>query len=120
MKALSLAFTLVAASFATACATPPSSDPSAVESACAQHCSSDLATCGSGFKLFPIVQQKQCNDAYDVCIKGCPARKAELSPSGAVTPSTGARLKELDELLKSGAITKEEYDAKRKAILASL
>ena len=120
MKPLSLAFALVAAVFATACATPPSSDPSAVESACAQHCSSDLATCGSGFKLFPIVQQKQCNDVYDVCIKGCPARKVEIFPSGAVTPSTSTRLRELDELLKSGVITKEEYDAKRKAILSSL
>ena len=120
MKLLTLAFALAAALAVVACATPPSSDPSAVESACAQRCSSDLATCGSGFKLFPIVQQKQCNDVYDVCIKGCPARKADVSPNGAGAQSTTARLKELDELLKSGAISKEEYDAKRKAILASL
>ena len=120
MKLLSMVFAVAAVLAASACATPPSSDPSSVESACAQHCSSDLATCGSGFKLFPIVQQKQCNDAYDVCIKGCPARKPEASTGGAGVQSTGARLKELDELFKSGAITKEEYDAKRKAILSSL
>jgi hypothetical protein len=117
MKLLSMALTVAAVIAATSCATPPTSDPSSVESICAQHCSSDLATCGSGFKLFPIVQQKQCNDVYDVCIKGCPARKAEASNGGARGQSAGARLMELDELLKSGAISKEEYDAKRKAIL---
>lgn len=56
------------------CASPPKSNPSLVESGCAQQCSSNLATCSSGFKLFPVVQQKQCNDNYDVCIKGCPLR----------------------------------------------
>ena len=115
-----MSFTVAVVCAISACATPPSSDPSKVESACAQHCSSDLATCSSGFKMFPIVQQKQCNDAYDVCIKGCPARNAETAPSGSGTPSIAARLKELDELLKSGAISQNEYDAKRKAILASL
>ena len=56
------------------CASPPTADPSKVEVACAQQCSGHLATCSSGFKLFPIVQQKQCNDTFDVCVKGCPAR----------------------------------------------
>lgn len=38
------------------------------------------------------------------------------------TPPTdiAARLKELDDLYKSGLITKEEYDKKRQAILSSL
>jgi hypothetical protein len=102
------------------CATPPSSNPSTVETGCAQQCSAYLATCSSGFKLFPIVQQKQCNDTYDVCIKGCPARTPESSQAKSVPPSTSERLNKLEELFKSGAIAKDEYDAKRKEILGSL
>ena len=118
MKVRFLACTL--AVFAAGCATPPSSDPSTVESGCALQCSANLATCSSGFKFFPIVQQKQCNDTYDVCIKGCPARTAETAAAKSVAPSTAERLKKLEELFKSGAITKDEYDAKRKEILGSL
>ena len=102
------------------CATPPTANPSAVESTCAQQCSTNLATCSAGFKLFPIVQQKQCNDNYDICIRGCPARVPDGGQTKSSTLSTSERLAKLDELLKSGAITKEEYDAKRKAILDSL
>ena len=102
------------------CATPPSADPSTVESACAQECSSDLATCSAGFKLFPIVQQKQCNDTYDVCIKGCPPRTAESAVSKPVSQTTAERLRRLDELYKAGTITKDEYEAKRKEILNAL
>lgn len=36
------------------------------------------------------------------------------------TPSVIKRLKELDALLKSGAVTQSEYDAKRKEILDSI
>lgn len=95
------------------CATPPSSDPSVVDASCAQQCSSNLATCSSGFKFFPVVQQKQCNDNYDVCIKGCPARSAAVSPAA-------ERLKALEDLRKSGSVSEAEYAAKRKAILESL
>ena len=102
------------------CATPPASDPSTVESDCALQCSAHLATCSSGFKFFPIVQQKQCNDTYDICIKGCPARAAETATAKPVPQSAAERLKKLDELFKSGAITKDEYDAKRKEILGSI
>ena len=118
MKVRFLVCTLVV--LTAGCATPPSSDPSTVESGCAQQCSANLATCSSGFKFFPIVQQKQCNDNYDVCIKGCPARAAETAAAKPVPQSTAERLKKLDELFKSGAITKDEYDAKRKEILGSL
>ena len=116
MKVRFLACTLVV--LAAGCATPPSSDPSTVESGCALQCSANLATCSSGFKFFPIVQQKQCNDTYDICIKGCPARAAETAKPA--PQSVAERLKKLDELFKSGAITKDEYDAKRKEILGSL
>ena len=118
MKVRFLVCTLVV--LTAGCATPPSSDPSTVESGCAQQCSANLATCSSGFKFFPIVQQKQCNDNYDVCIKGCPARAAETAAAKPVPQSTAERLKKLDELFKSGAITKDEYDAKRNEILGSL
>ena len=104
----------------TGCATPPSADPSTVEVACAQQCSTSLATCSSGFKLFPVVAQKQCNDTYDVCIKGCPARVADAAMSKPTSPSAAERLKKLEELFKAGAVTKEEYDVKRKEILSSL
>jgi hypothetical protein len=97
------------------CATPPKANPSLVEAGCAQQCSTNLSTCSAGFKMFPVVQQKQCNDTYDVCIKGCPARS-----SGQPSATAAARLKELDALLASGAISQSEYDAKRKQILGSL
>lgn len=102
------------------CASPPTADPSTVTVECAHQCGSNLTACSSGFKLFPIVQQKQCNDNYDVCIKGCPARKPE-APTGKVSPlSVTERLKTVDELFRSGAISKEEYDAKRRDILNAL
>lgn len=100
----------------SACATPPKANPALVESACAQQCSASLATCGAGFKLFPVVQQKQCNDNYDVCIKGCPARTSPQSASSSVVE----RLKQLDALHASGAISDTEYEAKRRAIIGSL
>jgi hypothetical protein len=113
-----LALTL--AIFIGGCATPPSADPSTVEAGCAQQCSANLTTCSSGFTLFPIVKQKQCNDTYDVCIKGCPARVSGALSAKPAAPSTTERLKKLGELFKSGSITKDEYDAKRKEILDSL
>ncbi|MGB8432707.1 MAG: hypothetical protein WCE38_00410 [Burkholderiales bacterium] len=58
------------------CATPPSADPSKVESGCAMKCMAYLTKCDQGFTFFPIVHQAQCNDTYDVCIKGRPARVA--------------------------------------------
>ncbi len=101
------------------CATPPSADPSAVDPGRAQQCSTSLATCSSGFKLFPVVQQKPCNDNYDVCIKGCPARTSRPSVLPA-KQTTSERLKALDDLYQSGVITKDEYEVKRKQILESL
>lgn len=101
------------------CALPPSSDPSKVDLACAQQCNANLTTCSSGFKLFPVVAQKQCNDTYDVCIKSCPARSSDAGSTKAA-PLVGDRLKALDQLLQSGAISKEEYDSKRKDILNAL
>jgi hypothetical protein len=105
----------ICALLATGCASPPAADPSIVDAGCAQQCSGHLATCSSGFKFFPVVQQKQCNDTYDVCIKGCPARSGS-DPSG----SAAERLRALDQLRKTGAISEAEYSAKRKAILEAL
>ena len=102
-----------------ACATPPTSDPSTVDPACAHQCSAELSTCSSGFKLFPVVEQKHCNDTYDVCIRGCPARSSPPSASQ-IKHDVSERLKTLDDLLKAGTISKEEYDAKRKQVLESL
>jgi hypothetical protein len=117
-------FTLIAMSAAavlglSACASPPKSDGSKVDLACAQKCSDNLTTCSSGFKLFPVVAQGQCNDAYDVCIQACPER-AKASP--VKTPSQGVsdRLKEAEDLFKSGVITKPEYEQKRQEILKAL
>ena len=101
------------------CASPPTSDPSKVELACAQQCNGNLTTCSSGFKLFPVVAQKQCNDTYDVCIKSCPERSKETAATKPA-PTTAERLKKLDDLFQSGAISKDEYESKRKEILSSL
>ena len=112
------ALTLIAL-LTAGCASPPSSDPSKVDLACAQQCNGNLTTCSSGFKLFPVVAQKQCNDTYDVCIKSCPARSVDAgSPKAA--PAVADRLKALDQLLQSGAISKQEYESKRKDILSAL
>jgi hypothetical protein len=100
------------------CASPPKSDPSKVQVECAQQCSSHLAECSSGFKLFPVIAQGQCNDAYDTCIKGCPVRQDSQSKN--ISPTVAERLKRIVSLLKSGAITQEEYNKKREEIVRSL
>lgn len=102
------------------CASPPTADPSKVEAGCAQKCSAHLAECSSGFKFFPVVAQQQCNDTYDVCIKGCPARDQSNAKKDNSPRTAAQRLENLAGLFKSGQITKEEYDAKRKEILDSL
>jgi hypothetical protein len=104
--------------FISSCASPPKADPSKVTVECAQQCSSHLAECSSGFKLFPIVAQGQCNDTYDVCIKGCPLRSAAENKN--TKPTTSERLQKIDSLFKSGIITQEEYNKKRQAIIDSL
>ncbi|MDM0043520.1 SHOCT domain-containing protein [Variovorax dokdonensis] len=103
-----------------ACASPPEADPSLVEAGCAQQCSVNLSSCSSGFKMFPVVQQKQCNDTYDVCIKGCPARSAAAPAASMPNQSAADRLKAVDDLYRSGAISKDEHALKRKQILDSL
>ncbi len=99
------------------CASPPTADPSLVELSCAQHCSETLATCSSGFKFFPIVVQKQCNDNYDVCIKGCPPRVAAVKT---IQNSPSAKLEELNQMLQKGLISQKEYDNKKTEILKNM
>ena len=121
MRIALIACSLCLTAFVASCATPPSADPSRVELACAMQCSDNLTSCSSGFKLFPIVAQKQCNDVYDVCIKSCPSRAAESSElKPAAPPAASDRLKRLEDLYKAGTISKDEYDSKRKEILNSL
>ena len=120
MKA-ALTFTVVASSLLlSSCAAPPKSDASKVDLGCSQQCSTNLTTCSSGFKLFPVVAQQQCNDNYDVCIKACPERASDTAATRSTQQNTAERLKRLDELFKSGAISKDEHDRKRKEILDSL
>ena len=102
------------------CAFPPSSNPSLVEPGCAQDCSGHLAECSSGFKFFPIVVQKQCNDIYDVCIKGCPPRIKGGEIVEKDIKSISKRLNDLEALYKAGVISKKERESKRKDILDSL
>jgi Short C-terminal domain len=120
VNALLPLITILLAIAIAGCASPPTADPSKVEQACALQCSSNLATCSSGFKLFPVVAQKQCNDTYDVCIKGCPTRMSEAAAGQPTQPTTSERLRKLEDLFKSGAISKEEYESKRRDILNSL
>ena len=118
MKAV-VQFAIFASSFLiVSCATPLISDASKVDLNCAQQCSANLATCSSGFKLFPVIVQQQCNDNYDVCIQACPEK---VSTSDKTTKkNTAERLKELDDLFNTGLISKDEYDQKRTAIINSL
>ena len=116
LRIVAIAFVLLVAG----CASPPTSHPSKVDSACAQQCNNNLTTCSSGFKLFPVVAQKQCNDTYDVCIKSCPERTKEPAAGKPLQPTISERLKKIDELFQSGAVSKEEYENKRKEILNSL
>lgn len=110
MKLLSSPSLLVSA-LLVGCATPPQSDPSKYELACAQQCQGTLATCSSGFKFFPVIVQKQCNDNYDVCLQGCPPRDTSTSLE---------KLDRLKALRDTGVITQKEYEAKRKVIVDSL
>ena len=113
MKKLLLGFIILF----VGCAKPPVSNPSKVEVKCAQSCSKDLAQCSSGFKLFPVIAQQQCNDAYDVCINGCPEREKTQALK---ENNLSQRLKKLEKLYKSGLIDEKEYSDKRKEILNSL
>lgn len=113
-------FSFLTLLFVVSCATPPSSDPSKVELACAQRCSTDLATCSSGFKFFPVVVQKQCNDNYDVCIGSCPARESNSLGKQIQQNNSANKLEELSILLKRGLITQQDYDKKKAEILKNL
>jgi len=104
----------------TGCAIPPTADPSKVEQNCAQQCSGHLSECSSGFKFFPVVAQQQCNDTYDVCIKGCPARLPIVTNDTKIKTTVSERLNKLKKLLKSDTISQEEYDIKRKEIINSI
>ncbi len=119
MRLFAILTMFVAATF-SGCATPPSADPSTVESGCAQQCAGNLTTCSSGFTLFPVIKQKQCNDLYDVCVKGCPARLSQQPGTQPASKTTIERLKQVDDLYTSGAISKTEHEAKRKQILESM
>ena len=115
---------VIAATVLAGCAAPPpKSDPSTAQVACAQQCSAQMTECNSGFTLLLIstyMKQKQCSDAFDVCIQGCPKRTASDAAFAPLTDSAKERLRRLDELLKSGAITQAEYESKRKEILSTL
>lgn len=120
MKAISK-FTIMASSLLLfSCAAPPKTDASKVNLVCSQQCSTNLTTCSSGFKLFPVIAQQQCNDNYDVCIKACPERILDVPVNKSTQQDITERFKRLDELLKLGTISKDEYDRKRKEIINSL
>ena len=120
LKIILSAFILIPLLTISGCASPPQSDPSKVDVECAQQCSSHLASCSSGFKLFPVVAQGQCNDTYDVCIKGCPTRTVAEDVEEDIASNVTERLNKLESLLNSGVISKAEYDKKRQEILDSL
>lgn len=98
---------------ATGCASTSDIDTSKYDQACAQPCSHNYSACVSRFTFFPIQVQHQCTDAYKLCVQGCPER----GQSTANTPGIDERLKTLKSLRESGAITKQEYETRRKAIL---
>ena len=114
----------------SACIGPPKIDFSKIESSCAQQCSTNHSNCMSGFKLFPLVAESQCNDAMETCAKTCPTKPAGgvASQPRAVTPQAPSvptptateRLKELDALFKGGLISKEDYESKKQEILKSI
>ena len=126
MKKPPLLFAALVAVLLPACIGPPKIDFSKVDSACAQQCSTNHSNCMSGFKLFPLVAESQCNDAMDVCAKTCPPKSAAAASTQpkvtppAAQPSATERLKELDALFKGGLINREEYESKRQEILKAM
>jgi hypothetical protein len=114
MKNLKSIFTIAILFTLTSCAMKPTANPELVKQDCALTCSSHLAKCSSGFTLFPIIKQAQCNDTYDICIQGCP--KKEQTGNNLIKE----KIKNLDELLKLKIITNEEYQEKRKVIINSI
>lgn len=114
----------VASLVLSACISPPKIDFAKVDSACAQQCSTNHSNCMSGFKLFPLIAESQCNDAMETCTKTCPPKSdLAISPQQKTTPaqsSTTEKLKELDALYKSGLINKADYEAKKQEILKAM
>jgi hypothetical protein len=107
----------------SACISPPKIDFGNIESACAQQCSTNHSNCMSGFKLFPLVAESQCNDAMETCAKTCPPKSSlAISRRNAspVPSSTTEKLKELDGLYKGGLINKADYEAKKQDILRAM
>lgn len=92
------------------------------DSTCAQQCSANHTTCMSGFKLFPLANEQSCKTAMETCAKTCPS-KADAATASNAKPQTATvseRLKQLDQLLKDGLITKSEHETKRQEILKSI
>ena len=92
------------------------------DSACAQQCSANHTSCMSGFKLFPLANEQSCKTAMEACAKTCPT-KAESTAISSAKPQTTTvsdRLKQLDQLLKDGLVTKAEYEIKRQEILKGI
>jgi hypothetical protein len=114
----------IASLFLSACISPPKIDFTKVDSACAQQCSTNHSTCMSGFKLFPLVAESQCNDEMGTCVKACPPKSdLGITSQQKTTPaqsSTTEKLKELDGLYKSGLINQTDFEAKKREILKAM
>lgn len=108
----------------SACISAPNIDFAKIDAVCAQQCSANHSTCMSGFKLFPLVAESQCNDAMETCVKTCPTKPdPTLASQQKNTPtprSTADKLRELNALYKNGLINQADYEAKKQEILKAM
>lgn len=99
------------------CVGAPVVDFSDKDSACAQQCSANHTSCMSGFKLFPLANEQSCKTAMETCAKTCPTKAEVAATAKPQSQTVSDRLKQLDQLLRDGLITKQEHETKRVEIL---
>ena len=116
-KTLLLAVTTALLLALAGCQSVTDIDVSSKSAPCAVQCQSDHGQCMSGPTMAPIDRNNLCVNAMRACIRACPAKGAVdlgISNQGDVY----TQLKQLQELKNSGIITQEEFDARKKRVLA--
>ena len=103
-------------------------DYSKVDAECGRLCKKDYDECNVRFAEaeLSVIRQVHCGPEVGACIKACPPPGTTVvtSPANLKTttdkPPISDRLKQLEELHKSGVITDKEYADKRQEIIKSL
>ena len=100
-------------------------DMSNKDANCSTQCLANHSECTSGISMMPIRINNLCADAMRACVQACPTKNQQATQSKDTKdiPVQGSsdiylELKKLAELKDSGILTQEEFDARKKKILA--